>query len=618
MTSSPDATAAAPTAGAPAVAPPGEKTAPHRPPTGRGRDRYLDLWRAAALVRVVYYHIFGGAWLTLLFPAMGLMFTLGGSLMARSLDRGGRRAVGARLRRLLPPIWAFGLVAVGLLVYAGWRTPPPTTLGWADLVWWLFPARVPPVGGDAWAWTFVAVLWYITTYLWLVLLSPALLALFRRWPWPSLAAAVLLPVAMLFDVVTVGGYFAEQADHVSAYLALWMLGFAHHDGLLRRIPARRYALGVGVLAVAGAVWVCVAALTTTGTFDLNRIPAGKTLWSIAFVAAVLRFRPRVEWLERIKPLDRVVDLLNGRAVTIYLWHMPAALLAALLFTPSGFEPGVTEIVLRLALVWLLVGIAVVGFGWVEDLAARRRPTLLPRPSAPRAAGSGAAGTGDPPAPALPAGPTAPIGPTPATVAALVPAGPAVPPAVSVPPDRPVGRPAGHWNRLMVAGVAAVAVALAGAAAKVVPGPVGGNEQVQAENARYLSDMLLVVDGTPAVDQPEPEPRTRPGAVDLDGATYPNAVVVAAPSRLRVTPPTGCEQLRAVIAVADADADDVEVTFTVQADGEAVYGSGPRTRVSAAEQIDIGIPAATVVDLVATSATGNASAIWADARFVCPS
>ncbi|MFB6396700.1 acyltransferase family protein [Polymorphospora lycopeni] len=603
MTSSPDATA---------VASPGEKAEAHRSPVAR--DRYLDLWRAAALVRVVYYHIFGGAWLTLLFPAMGLMFTLGGSLMARSLDRGGRRAVGARLRRLLPPIWAFGVVAVGLLVYAGWRTPPPTTLGWADLLWWLFPARVPPVGGDAWAWTFVAVLWYITTYLWLVLLSPALLAIFRRWPWPSLAGAVLLPVAMLFDVVTIGGYFAEQADHVSAYLALWMLGFAHHDGLLRRIPARRYAMGVGVLAVAGAGWVCVAALTTTGTFDLNRIPAGKTLWSIAFVATVLRFRPRLEWLERIKPLDRVVDLLNGRAVTIYLWHMPAALLAALLFTPSGFEPGVTEIVLRLALVWLLIGIAVVLFGWMEDLAARRRPVLLPRPSAPRGPAVGAPGAGTPavgaaatevPVVAAPVGRTAVAGPVPAV--------PAEPPVAAVPGARPAVR----WNRIMVASVAAVSVGLAVAAARVVPGPVG-NEQVQAENARYLSDMLLVVDGTPAVDQPEPEPRTRPGAVDVDGATYPNAVVVAAPSRLRVTPPAGCEQLRAVIAVAEADADDVEVTFTVHADGQAVYGSGPRTRVDTAEQIDIGIPAATVVDLVATSATGSASAIWADARFVCPS
>src|SRR4051812_14824854 len=54
---------------------------------GGGRARYLDLLRAVALVRVVTYHAFGWAWLTLAFPSMGVMFALAGSLMARSLDR---------------------------------------------------------------------------------------------------------------------------------------------------------------------------------------------------------------------------------------------------------------------------------------------------------------------------------------------------------------------------------------------------------------------------------------------------------------------------------------------------------------------------------------------------
>src|SRR5689334_2499219 len=35
------------------------------------RDRYLDLLRALALVRVVIYHNFGWTWLPLLFPSMG-------------------------------------------------------------------------------------------------------------------------------------------------------------------------------------------------------------------------------------------------------------------------------------------------------------------------------------------------------------------------------------------------------------------------------------------------------------------------------------------------------------------------------------------------------------------
>jgi hypothetical protein len=87
-------------------------------------------------VRVVVYHVFGWAWLTILLPAMGLMFALAGSLMAGSLDRTEPAAVRRRLRRLLPPVWAFGAVSVALMMATGWRTAPPTALGWGELLWW--------------------------------------------------------------------------------------------------------------------------------------------------------------------------------------------------------------------------------------------------------------------------------------------------------------------------------------------------------------------------------------------------------------------------------------------------------------------------------------------------
>ncbi|MBG6183441.1 hypothetical protein IWX65_001392 [Arthrobacter sp. CAN_A214] len=53
-----------------------------------GRDRYLDLLRAIALVRIVALHTFFNAvWLTVVFPSLGVMFALAGALMARSLER---------------------------------------------------------------------------------------------------------------------------------------------------------------------------------------------------------------------------------------------------------------------------------------------------------------------------------------------------------------------------------------------------------------------------------------------------------------------------------------------------------------------------------------------------
>src|SRR3954447_8827195 len=77
------------------------------------RSRYIDTLRAAAIVRVIVYHAFGWAWLTVALPAMGVMFALAGALMAGSLEKyGARRAVTSRMRRLLPALWALGAVAV--------------------------------------------------------------------------------------------------------------------------------------------------------------------------------------------------------------------------------------------------------------------------------------------------------------------------------------------------------------------------------------------------------------------------------------------------------------------------------------------------------------------------
>ncbi|MFC6018573.1 acyltransferase family protein [Plantactinospora solaniradicis] len=581
MTTSPDTVVTA------AAVPPGPGDAPD--PGSGGRDRYLDLWRAAALVRVVAYHVLGWIWLTVLFPAMGLMFALAGSLMASSLGRTGNSAVSRRLRRLLPPLWGFAAVAVTLLLVTGWRTAPTAPLGWGELVWWIFPARTPPVGGQSWAWAYNVVLWYIVTYLWLVVLSPVLLALFRRWPWHSLALAIALPIAFRFNVVNVGGYFNEQATNVSTYLACWLLGFAHHDGLLRRIPARRYAVAVAALAVTGAAWVLLVGWSS-GNYDLNRVAGGNTLWSMAFVATVLRFRPRLDWLGRIRPLDRLIELLNARAVTIYLWHLPAGVLAGALLAPVPVSGWVATVTVRLGAAWVLIAVAVALFGWIEDLAARRRPALVParvspaRTRPPRtSAASGAARSA---------------------------------PRIAVAPGSGSG-----WHRAMASVVAVLAVGLAVMALNLWPGVTTRSPDPTArpEVTYRLSDLPMLVEGAPTPSTPStPSPTSTtvpatPGAVTVRGEVYPRAVLTAAPSRLRVQPPAGCERLRAVI---DVGADDAEVTFAVRADDVTVFESGVRSRADQAEQIDVDVTRASLVDLVTSSPSGGAVGVWADPRFVC--
>jgi hypothetical protein len=171
---------------------------------------------------------------------------------------------------------------------------------------------------------------------------------------------------------------------------------------------------------------------------------------------------------------------------------------------------------------------------------------------------------------------------------------------------------------MVTFVVAVAFSLAYTAVHVSPTSATQSQdrQPQHEVAHYLSDLLLVVDNASAPGLADRDTATEPGAVNLDGETYPHAVVAPTPNRLRVHPPAGCDRLRAVAGIGDADSDRVRVTFAVRVDGVTVFESGPRLATDSPADIDVPLPGAGTVDLISTSARGAASAVWADARFVC--
>jgi peptidoglycan/LPS O-acetylase OafA/YrhL len=329
------------------------------------RNRYIDLLRAAAIVRVVVYHATGGAILTIVFPAMSVMFALGGALMAASLDRHGVAAVGRRLRRLLPSLWLLAAVFVPAMLLTGlapdWR-----------LLFWLAPLQDPPA--NTWGALALSVIWYLRDFLWFVLLSPLALPLFRRWPVPTL----LIPYGVL-AIAQFGVTLPPVVADIGLYFGAWLLGFAHHDGRLRRVAWRVLLPAVAGLLVAGAAWF----LTHPGPrgFDLNDIRLGNALWSTGFVLLLLRLAPAggqgrvaaaVAWLERRDWIRRVVTLLNARALTIYLWHMPFVVALVALAGRYGWplfdKPGLLA---RLPVVAAGVAVAVVLFGWVEDVAALR-------------------------------------------------------------------------------------------------------------------------------------------------------------------------------------------------------------------------------------------------------
>ncbi|MFC7481925.1 acyltransferase [Luedemannella flava] len=226
------------------------------PDTRPDRDRFLDGLRALAIGRVIIYHALGFAWLAYLFPAMGVMFAIAGSLMAASLRRGpATRVVRSRIRRLVPSLWALGAIVVPVSLWLLW-SDDPTALPSGDLLLWLLPVGQP--GGADELEPATIVLWYVVTYLWLVLLSPLLHALFRRWPLPTVVAPLVILALTQFAAPAAGvdldTTFGNALVNAAIFGACWVLGFAHRDGALRRLPVAVWLGSAVVLLAAGTAW----------------------------------------------------------------------------------------------------------------------------------------------------------------------------------------------------------------------------------------------------------------------------------------------------------------------------------------------------------------------------
>ncbi|QFQ97826.1 acyltransferase [Streptomyces phaeolivaceus] len=378
-----------------------QDSAPQTPsaPQVTGRDRYFDFLRALAIFRVVLYHLAGWSWLPLVFPSMGVMFALAGNLMARSLKRPAADVIRGRLRRLLPPVWLLGVVGVTGMIAQGWAPDPywHPLWWWFHLAFWILPISEPPyadglpgvqglIGAD-WAVQLAGPLWYVRTYIWFVVLSPLLLRALRKLP----VVTVLAPIALCgllelgLSAPLPGERLASGLTDFTTFGACWILGMAHQEGILKRLP--RYVVPSVAPAVAlVGLWYALRHDYGPG-HDLDDMPFAQSLWSVAVVALLLHFSPSwPEWPPRLRRWDGVIAFLNSRAVTIYLWHTTCIMIAATqwdrLWSVPFLEqhtPWLLESIWPvLVLTWLLVVACVVAFGWAEDLAARRRPRLWPK------------------------------------------------------------------------------------------------------------------------------------------------------------------------------------------------------------------------------------------------
>jgi hypothetical protein len=158
-----------------------------------------------------------------------------------------------------------------------------------------------------------------------------------------------------------------------------MLGFAHHDGKLLRLPLGWTLLG-GVTLVAAGLWISVA---DHGLYDwyIDENPLAALLYSSGAVLVLLRLYTGMDWLARVPALDNLFALISSRAMTIYLWSAFAYFLAPFVIerTPLAewYVPGLQGYALEYATMWALLLVAVLVVGWVEDVGAARRPRLLP-------------------------------------------------------------------------------------------------------------------------------------------------------------------------------------------------------------------------------------------------
>lgn len=365
----------------------GELPSPAAPSTGAHpkRDDSLDVMRAIALVRVVVWHAFGVAFISWVVATMPIMFFVAGSLLAGSLDRMRVRDMyRKRLERLLVPYWFFGgtVLLVAQLAYlvdptAARHVAPSRVFAW------LFPVVDPSVSLWEGGWA-SSPMWYLRVYLWLLLLSPVLRRAVKRFGSlalvPSIVVAALMEMWLHHPTVVQGptGLVPSEASWMLGETALFsfflMLGFLHHDGAFDRLTTGAAAEWMLIGAVATFLWWSVFP-APTGVVNHSFI--GLLASGIGWIALFLVAKP---WLLGATDNDigkAIVVWFTARAMSVYLWHSPAIAIGYWLM--GGIAPDADRIWVLVPTAALTV-LAVVLFGWIEDIASGQPARIWPRPS----------------------------------------------------------------------------------------------------------------------------------------------------------------------------------------------------------------------------------------------
>jgi fucose 4-O-acetylase-like acetyltransferase len=377
------------------------------------REHALDLYRSAAVILVVIGHwllsvmtyrdgTFGRdnplvlmpwtQWITWFFQVVPVFFAVAGYASAVSWGRvpadAGTAArqewIRRRVARVLGPtgVYAFFvLIVIGVLMALG------------------ISRTVLELGG----WAVAMHLWFLAVYLMVVALTPLAVAAHRRW---GLAVPVTLGACLIVvDAVGIATDHPEirMANYFFCWAAIYQLGIAWHDGLLRRRTLLSMALVAALALPALVTWgpYPIAMIGVPGDRVENSAPPSAALLALALVQIGVLFAI-VPVLNRVLARGvwpRVLAIANENVMALYLWHMLPVIVVTLVGYPTGLlpQPPLGSGAWWLArLEWELV-LAVVAAGLLTLLAWQRRFVAAPIPTVavpiPRAIAEGLLYTG---------------------------------------------------------------------------------------------------------------------------------------------------------------------------------------------------------------------------------
>lgn len=350
-------------------------------PARPDRDRFLDLLRLIAVVRVVALHtatkppVVYLPWIQWIFPGMAEVFFVSGVVTAAALRRrGALSVVRSRFRRLLPPFYAYAAFALVAMAVTDARSgAPDASIDRGDVFSFLIPI-VRPTGSV----TRVVLwghLWFLTTFLWVLVASPLTFWLYRKFRAWSLVVPAVLFAATVWAQKLGGLHVREEFFNVFMFGWFFQLGYLYQDGwFARRKPRSLVAAGITLFVVGWLVAERIEPVWKTPVNELYTSASAHFLVGAAWMIAALAGRePVSKWLDQRR--RRTLDVVTQRTYTLFIWGPAANAVAMAASRKASGTQGNLGIYLVVTAVTLVM--LVLAFGWIEDLASRRRPRLVP-------------------------------------------------------------------------------------------------------------------------------------------------------------------------------------------------------------------------------------------------